>query len=100
MGGWRVVGMCGPVGVVEWASWALGPSGLSCLEGARKRPWCACLWASPALLSAVPVCVLSSFSGVRLCDPMECIPPGSSVRGILQARILEWVANSFSRGSF
>ena len=26
-----------------------------------------------------------------LCDPMACIPPGSSVHGILQARILEWV---------
>ena len=33
------------------------------------------------------------------CDPMECSPPGSSVRGILQARILEWVAIPFSRGS-
>ena len=30
---------------------------------------------------------------------MDCIPPGSSVHGILQARILEWVAISFSRGS-
>ena len=30
-----------------------------------------------------------------LCDPMDCSPPGSSVHGILQARILEWVANSF-----
>ena len=27
-----------------------------------------------------------------LCDPMDCSPPGSSVHGILQARILEWVA--------
>ena len=34
-----------------------------------------------------------------LCDPMNCRPPGSSVHGILQARILEWVAISFSRGS-
>ena len=33
-----------------------------------------------------------------LCDPMDCSPPGSSVHGILQARILEWVAISFSRG--
>ena len=32
-----------------------------------------------------------------LCDPMDCSPPGSSVHGILQARILEWVAISFSR---
>ena len=35
-----------------------------------------------------------------LCGPMDCSPPGSSVQGILQARILEWVAISFSRGSF
>ena len=33
-----------------------------------------------------------SLSRVQLCDPMDCSPPGSSVRGILQARILEWVA--------
>ena len=32
-------------------------------------------------------------------DPMDCSPPGSSVHGILQARILEWGANAFSRGS-
>ena len=35
-----------------------------------------------------------------LCDSMDCSPPGSSVRGILQARKLEWVAIAFSRGSF
>ena len=35
---------------------------------------------------------------VQLCDPRDCSPPGSSVYGILQARILEWVAVS-SRGS-
>ena len=34
-----------------------------------------------------------------LCDPMDCSPPGSSVHGILQARILEWVAISSFRGS-
>ena len=36
---------------------------------------------------------------LTLCDPMDCSPPGSSVQGVLQARILEWVAISFSRGS-
>ena len=34
-----------------------------------------------------------------LCDPVDCCQPGSSVRGIFQARILEWVAISFFRGS-
>ena len=33
------------------------------------------------------------------CDPMDCSPPGSSVHGIFQAGILEWVAISFTRGS-
>ena len=33
------------------------------------------------------------------CDPMNCSPPGSSVHGILQARILGWVAPPFSKGS-
>ena len=33
------------------------------------------------------------------CEPVDCSPPGSSVHGILQARILEWVAISSSRGS-
>ena len=34
-----------------------------------------------------------------LCDPMDCRLPGSSVHGIFQARVLEWVAISFYRGS-
>ena len=34
-----------------------------------------------------------------LCNPVDCSPPGSSIHGIFQARILEWVAISFSRGS-
>ena len=38
-------------------------------------------------------------SCLTLCDPMDCNPPGSSVHGILKARILEWVAISFSKGS-
>ena len=36
---------------------------------------------------------------LTLCDPMDCSPSGPSVHGILQARILGWVAMSFSRGS-
>ena len=38
--------------------------------------------------------LLSRFSRVLLCDPIDGSPPGSSVPGILQARILEWVAIS------
>ena len=36
---------------------------------------------------------------LTLCDPMDYSPPGSSIHGIFQARVLEWVAISFSRGS-
>ena len=41
-------------------------------------------------------CVLVTQSCPTLCDPIDCSPPGSSVYGIFRARILEWVAISFS----
>ena len=40
--------------------------------------------------------LLSRFSHVRLCDPIDSSPPGFPIPGILQARTLEWVAVSFS----
>ena len=43
--------------------------------------------------------VLKGFSLIRLCDPVNCSLPGSSVCGILQARILEWFAMPSSWGS-
>ena len=45
------------------------------------------------------VCAKSLQSCPTLCDPVDCSLPGSSVDRILQAKILEWVAISFSRGS-
>ena len=45
------------------------------------------------------MCVLVAQSFPILCNTMDCSLAGSSVHGILQARILEWVAISFSRGS-
>ena len=48
----------------------------------------------------VCVCVASvTKSRLVLCAPMDCSPLGSSVRGLSQARILEWVTISYSRGS-
>ena len=44
-------------------------------------------------------CCLVAKSCLTLCNPMDCIPPSSSVHGISQAGILEWVAISFSKGS-
>ena len=45
------------------------------------------------------VCVLV-LSCVRLCNPIDCSPPGPSIHGILQARTLEWVAISFSKRNY
>ena len=48
----------------------------------------------------VSVCVCSAPQlFLPLCNPKSCTPPGSSVHGISQARILDWVATSFFRGS-
>ena len=44
-------------------------------------------------------CAQLLWSCPTLCDPMDCSPPGASVHGILQVRMLEWVAIPFSRGS-
>ena len=52
-----------------------------------------CWWKGCVLCSVAKLCLI-------LCNPMDCSLPGSSVHGISQARILEQVAISFSRGSF
>ena len=52
------------------------------------------------LVTDVPrVCVLSHFSGVQLCDPVDRSLPGSSVPGIPHGRILGWIAVLSSKGS-
>ena len=53
--------------------------------------------ASPMSLRVVVALAAQSYPTLR--DTMDCSPPGSSVHGILQARIPEWVAIPFSRGS-
>ena len=45
------------------------------------------------------MCCLVAKSVQLFCNPMACSPPGSSVPGVSQARILEWLAISFSRAS-
>ena len=50
------------------------------------------LYICVSILSVTKLCL-------TLCDPMDCSPPGFSVHEILQARILEWVAISFSNVS-
>ena len=71
----------------------------ACLSASRwMGPVCsrlALLWTTE-LTELVCVC---AHSCQTLHDPMDCSPPGSSVHGILQARILEWIVISSSRGS-
>ena len=85
--GWRVSLVLGP--------WLL----LSCWSS--REMMSQCLWQPLAHLclkwkeSESEVAQLCP----TVCDPVDCSPPGSSVHGILQARILEWVAISFPRVS-
>ena len=71
-------------------------------------PWTAAHQAPPSMAVAynvtnkheclVYVCAHSAAqSCLTLCDPMDCSLPGSSIHGIFQTRVLEWVAISFSR---
>ena len=57
-------------------------------------------WSSRSVLGMELACVCVQLLQLcpTLCDPIDCSPPGSSVRGILQASILEWVAIPSSRG--
>jgi len=69
------------------------------------NPFCATEHCSPraAIIptsNIIDCCCLVAKSCPTLGYPMNCSPPGSSVNGISQARILEWVALSFCRGSF
>ena len=54
---------------------------------------------SPLLLSVIIYYCCVRILCLTLCDPVDCSPPGSSVYGILQARILEWIGMPSSRGS-
>ena len=57
------------------------------------------LWSLPPVISVLQCAWACMLNWSDSCDVMDCSPPGSSVHGILQARILEWVAIPSSRGS-
>ena len=67
----------------------------------KSLPLSKCIWDIFQKFSKVfyPCCCLVPKLCLTLCDPVNCSPPGSSVHRISQARILEWAAISFSRGS-
>ena len=71
--------------------WILNITVRNKMEGKRERRknLVPCLWWWYHVAQSCPT----------LCDPMDCSPPGSSVHGLLQARILEWLAISSSRGT-
>ena len=53
----------------------------------------------PIMKDCFPYVCACTQSCPTLCGPMDCRPPGSSIHGILQAKVLKWVAISYSRGS-
>ena len=117
---WKPLGLGSSKGTVTWSvdSWqtpelvptpvlpeAWGTVSLECVRAPES------FLQSPYMLKweRISICCLQSMylmwevSVTQLCptlwDPTDCSPAGSSVHGILQARILEWVAMPFSRGS-
>ena len=92
--------------------WTIACQGPLSMEFSRQEYWSGLLFPSPKLYILPPFFLkhrvlpksryqFSSVtqSSLTLCNPMNCSMPGSSVHGIFQTRILEWVAISSSRGS-
>ena len=100
-GGWRVAGTPAPAGCSQLPSPHCQVAGTCC--GPLKRRGDGLGWPghSPQgnILRCCGVCMcVLSCPVVSLCNPVDYSLPGSSVHGILQARILEWVAIPFSGG--
>ena len=75
--------------------WTVAGQAPLCMEFSRQE-----YWSGMPFPPSGDVCAKSLQSCSALCNPMDCSLPGSSVLGILQAGILEWVAIPFSRGFF
>ena len=85
----------------QWKQWQTSfsqvPTSLQIVTEATKLRHL--LLGRKAIINLDSIFKVKLLSRVRLCESVDCSLPGSSVHGILQARILEWVAISFSRGS-
>ena len=85
-----------------WLNFSRSCTQLSCplwsavQEGNLLLAFCSLFYCRGKYQLLLLLLLLSHFSRVRLCDPIDGIPPGSPIPGILQARTLEWVAISFS----
>ena len=73
-----------------------GDRGESGEEGKKPRACLSCSHVLTAAAAAAAAAAKLHQSCPTLCDPIDRSPPGSSIRGILQARTLEWVASAFS----
>ena len=107
------MGHCGRLYSLPSSSTAVSPPALPVFSWLREPCFCSDIWHGAVsrkggflprtlgwIMAGIILCaVLVAKSCLTLCDPMDCSLPGSSVHGILQARILEWVAISFSTGS-
>ena len=92
--------------ILAWKlSWMEEPGGLQSIGSQRVRHNFATSLHLDSTRQIYPVFILKKSESVShsvvfdSCDPIDCSPPGSSVRGIIHSRILEWVAIPFSRGS-
>ena len=102
--------LCNPMDCSLPGSSVHGILQYSCLDYEQDHAWDLPNWGiepgSPALQADSTMSHQRSLKKVKvaqlcptLCNLMDCSPPGSSVHGILQPRILEWVGILFSRGS-
>ena len=79
-------------------TWNSGILPIQCLFSKLRQSY-APFWQEVITVIVALLCCEVAQSCPTLCDPMDCSLPDSSLHRILQARVLEWVAISFSRGS-
>ena len=98
---------CIPIRITEIKSYCSSKYWSSCNSNTAAVIWYNYLENSLAVAynitnNMIALCVRAhsvAQSCLTLCDPMDCSSPGSSIHGIFQSKILEWVAISYSRGS-
>ena len=83
----------------DWKSPGSWPQGSTHPKPSESNKWPSLVSYCSYYLLTIFNCQMHTQSCLTLCGPMDWSPPGSSVHGISQGRILEWVAISSSRGS-
>ena len=100
--------LCDSSRTINTREWTVIPETIRPAQRAHQPAGTAALYPQNSARHQVPLTLVHLTLKVKawvaqscpaLCDPMDCSPLGSSVHGISQERILEWVAISFSRGS-